>query len=172
MIERLVFISTMVLFLMVGINAFIAMGNELCMPNGQKLALTGQPQQPCGTMETLANGAGDINGMITASNHLAPVTTGGGANTDTPAGSAGSVINFFTGAFDALGQPISAAQLGVSWIWNTMTGVQQLGLKMTGILPFMSPLILIFVGIATLLEAFSIMYWTMAGARALLGRFL
>jgi hypothetical protein len=165
MIERLVFISTMVLFLMVGINAFIAMGNEMCMPDGSKLNLTGTAINDCGTMESISNGQADINGMITASNELTPNTDSAGANTNTAAGSAGSVINF-------LWSGVSGAQLGIQWIWNTMTGVQMLGNKLMSLMPFLSPLILIFVGVTTLLEAFAIMYWTMAGARALLGRFL
>jgi hypothetical protein len=162
MIERLVFIATMVLFMMVGINGFILVGNEMCMSDGTRLNLIGTSTLPCGTLDN-AQGLG-ISNIIQDANGIqaAPGTTS--TSTQAP-GSASSVVNFVSGG-------ISAAWLGINWLVSMLGAGIFLGLKLAGLFPFFAPIIYIFVSIIAALEGFALMYWTMAGARAFLGRFL
>lgn len=162
MIERLVFIATMVLFMMVGINGFIVVGSEMCMEDGTRLNLIGTSNLPCGTVDS-AQGLG-ISNIIQDANSIQPAPGSTSTSTQAP-GSASSVINFVSGG-------ISAAWLGVNWLVSMLGAGIFLGFKLAAVFPFFAPIIYVFVSIIAALEGFALMYWTMAGARALLGRFL
>ena len=163
MIERLVFIATMVLFIMIGINGTVMLANELCMPDGTKMNLIGVSSTACGVYDPNQTGLG-ISNIIHDANSISPSPSDPSSSTSAP-GSAESVMNFVSGG-------ISAAWVGASWLVSLLTASLVLGAKLAGLFPFLSPIIYVFVAIAAALEGFALMYWTMAGARAFLGRFL
>jgi len=169
MIERLVFISTMVLLLMVGVNGFIVMGNMLCDTSGHTIGLTGakvacNSNIPGAGAGLVSNGGIGLSNMITDANSIQK-NDGNVSSSTTAPGSAESLLNFVSGG-------ISAAYVGVGWLISMLTAGIFLGLMMANLIPFLSPIIYIFVAIIAALEGFALMYWTMAGARAFLGRFL
>ena len=69
MIERLVFIATMVLFLMVGINGFILLADQSCMPDGTRMNLTGTSSASCGTYDSTQTGIG-LSNIVSDSNSI------------------------------------------------------------------------------------------------------
>jgi len=163
MIERLVFIATMVLFLMVGINGFILLADQSCMPDGTRMNLTGTSSASCGTYDSTQTGIG-LSNIVSDSNSIQAAPGSTSTSTQAP-GSASSVVNFVSGG-------VSAAWVGINWLVSMLGAGIFLGFKLAGIFPFFSPIIYIFVSIIAALEGFALMYWTMAGARAFLGRFL
>jgi len=155
MIERLVFISTMFFFMMIGINAFLLVGNSLLMPDGSNLNIFGDNVT-----------ALDSNQVYNEANNI-QFNSSAGVSTSTQAPGSASSINSMT--YDG-GQ---SGVLGLNWIKNAVFGANLVGLRMAALLPgALSLIVLIPVGIASALQAFFFMYWGMAGVRAFFGRFL
>jgi hypothetical protein len=157
MIERLVFISTMFFFMMIGINAFLMVGNGLLMPDGSGINIFGDA-----TTNTL-----DSNTLFNQANNIQFNSGANDTSTSTQAPGSASSIQSMT----YNGNP--SGTLGLDWIKNAVFGANLVGLRMAALLPgVLSLFVLIPVGIASALQAFFFMYWGMAGVRAFFGRFL
>jgi len=154
MMERLAFIATLYFFISIGIGAFLIMGNSLYMPNGSSIGLLNSNSS-----------ALDYSTIRTQSNDVIFNSNGSEGLSSTAPGQAEGLT-----AFTYNSNP--AGFLGLNWITQGVAGVELVGLKLVGIYAFAAPIIMIFVIIGFALKGFFFMYWGMAGARAIFGRFL
>jgi hypothetical protein len=155
MIERMVFISLMVFLLMLGVNGFLIVGNQLLLSNGVGINLF---------TSDISNNGLSASQIINDSNGV-QYNPGAVTSSTSAPGSAQSVESVqYNGGL--------AGTLGLNWVVQAVAGAELVGFKLAGMYPSLSAIILIPVLIIMALKTFLFLYFGMAGARALLARFL